>query len=55
MRWACGWTHTQDIASYWLPSALILAVYGVVMYRTRQKGDWEDRVKLRKLDADNAR
>jgi hypothetical protein len=47
--------YAQDIASYWLPSALILAVYSVVMYRTRQKGDWDDRVKLRKLDAENAR
>lgn len=52
MRWR---VLTQDIASYWLPSALILAVYSVVMYRTRQKGDWDDRVKLRKLDAENAR
>ena len=55
LTWRTGGRGAQDIASYWLPSALILAVYSVVMYRTRQKGDWDDRVKLRKLDAETAK
>eukprot|EP00240_Pyramimonas_obovata_P003992 CAMPEP_0118924010 /NCGR_PEP_ID=MMETSP1169-20130426/2332_1 /TAXON_ID=36882 /ORGANISM="Pyramimonas obovata, Strain CCMP722" /LENGTH=354 /DNA_ID=CAMNT_0006865085 /DNA_START=122 /DNA_END=1183 /DNA_ORIENTATION=+ len=41
---------TADFAAYWLPAGLILAVYAAVMYKSRMKGDWEDRKKLRELE-----
>lgn len=45
----------QDIAAYWLPSALIVAVYAVVAYRKRNQGDWEDRQKLRAAESEKAK